>query len=179
VLTALQTWRIVGFVFLLLDAHRTLPAIFALPAGYGDMFIGTTASLVAWRLADAKHRGAFIAWQLLGILDLLVAVGSGITARLVDSHGVSMLPMTVLPLSIVPTFLVPLFLIFHVICIAQARQWDVAKIAVPRGRFGALQEVAEPEFSGGRGRCSRAFAIFPNDCGFQLRLICLCRWFCR
>ena len=140
VLTALQTWRVVGFVFVLLEAHRMLPAMFALPAGYGDMFIGVTASLVAWQLADAKHRGAFVAWQLLGILDLVVAVGSGTTARLVDPHGVSMLPMTVLPLSIVPTFLVPLFLIFHVICIAQARKWDAAKIAVPSGRLGAFQE---------------------------------------
>jgi len=34
-----------------------------------------------------------------------------------------MLPMTMLPFSLVPTFLVPLFLIFHVICIAQAREW--------------------------------------------------------
>jgi hypothetical protein len=140
VLTALQVWRIVGLVFVLLEAHRMLPAMFALPAGYGDMFIGTTASLVAWHLADPKHRGAFISWQLLGILDLFVAVGSGTTARLVDPQGVSMLPMTVLPLSIVPTFLVPLFLIFHVICIAQARKWDAAKIAVPSGQLGALQE---------------------------------------
>ncbi len=140
VLTALQVWRIVGFVFVLLEAHRMLPAMFALPAGYGDMFIGTTASLVAWRLADPKHRGAFISWQLLGILDLVVAVGLETTARLVGPQDVSMLPMTVLPLSIVPTFLVPLFLIFHVICIAQARKWDAAKIAVPSGQLGALQE---------------------------------------
>jgi hypothetical protein len=140
VLTALQVWRIVGFIFVLLEAHRMLPAMFAWPAGYGDMFIGTTASLVAWQLADPKHRGAFISWQLLGILDLVVAVGSGTTARLVDPNGVSMLPMTVLPLSIVPTFLVPLFVIFHVICIAQARKWDAAKIAVLSGRLDALQE---------------------------------------
>jgi len=104
------------------------------------MFIGTTAALVAWQLAAPKHRGAFISWQLLGILDLVVAVGSGTTARLVDPNGVSMLPMTVLPLSIVPTFLVPLFVIFHVICIAQARKWDAAKIAVLSGQLGALQE---------------------------------------
>jgi len=139
VLTALQVWRIVGFVFVLLEAHRMLPALFALPAGYGDMFIGTTASLVAWHFADPRHRGAFMAWQLLGVLDLVVAVGSGTTARLVDPQAVSMLPMTVLPLSIVPTFLVPLFLIFHLICIAQASRWDQVKIAVPNGQPGALQ----------------------------------------
>lgn len=123
VLTALQTWRIIGFVFLLLEARQQLPAMFALPAGYGDMFIGVTASLVAWQLAETRYRGAFIAWQFLGISDLVVAVGSGTLSRVLDPNGISMLPMTTLPLSLVPTFLVPLFLIFHVICIAQARQW--------------------------------------------------------
>ena len=126
VLTALQTWRIIGFVFLLLEAHRLLPARFAFPAGYGDIFIGATATLVAWQLAQARSRNTFIGWQLLGISDLLVAVGSGTLAGLLDPNGVSMLPMTVLPLSLVPTFLVPLFLIFHVISIAQARKWSPA-----------------------------------------------------
>ena len=136
VLTAMQTWRIIGFVFLLLEAHQQLPAMFALPAGYGDMFIGVTASLVAWQLA-ARYRGAFIAWQLLGILDLVVAVGSGTLSRVLDPNGISMLPMTMLPLSLVPTFLVPLFLIFHVICIAQARQWK-GSVVEERGSARAV-----------------------------------------
>lgn len=136
VLTALQTWRIIGFVFLLLEAHQQLPAMFALPAGYGDMFIGVTASLVAWQLAE-RYRGAFIAWQLLGILDLVVAVGSGTLSRVLDPNGISMLPMTTLPLSVVPTFLVPLFLIFHVICIAQARRWR-GSVAEERGSARAV-----------------------------------------
>ena len=36
-LTALQSWRFVGFIFVLLEARGVLPAIFAWPAGYGDM----------------------------------------------------------------------------------------------------------------------------------------------
>jgi hypothetical protein len=123
ILTALQLWRFIGFTFVLLEAHRVLPAIFALSAGYGDMVIGVTAGLVAWQLAEPRHRTAFIAWQLLGITDLVVAVSLGTTAGLLEPHGASMVAMTVLPLSLVPTFLVPLFFIFHVICIAQARSW--------------------------------------------------------
>lgn len=126
ILTAAQVWRIIGFTFLLLEARGALPAIFALPAGYGDMFIGATASLVAWQLANPQRRNSFIAWQLLGIADLVVAVGTGTTAGLLDPHGVSMAAMTVLPLSLIPTFLVPLFLIFHVISIAQARTWKTS-----------------------------------------------------
>ena len=122
-LTALQSWRFVGFIFVLLEARGVLPAIFALPAGYGDMAIGVTASLVAWRLADPNHRTGFVLWQLLGILDLVNAVGVGTTAGFLSPQGPTMAAMTVLPLSLIPTFLVPLFLVLHVICIAQARNW--------------------------------------------------------
>jgi hypothetical protein len=122
-LTLAQSWRIIGFTFVLLEARGILPAIFALPAGYGDMAIGMTATFVAWKLATAIRRNSFILWQLLGITDLVTAVSLGTTARLLSPHGPSMVAMTVLPLSLVPTFLVPLFLILHVICIAQARGW--------------------------------------------------------
>src|SRR6266567_3875688 len=126
ILTAAQLWRIIGFTFVLLQARGVLPAVFALPAGYGDMAIGATATLVAWQLADPAHRNSFILWQVLGIADLVTAVSLGTTARLLSPEGPTMVAMTVLPLSLVPTFLVPLFAIFHVICIAQARQWSEA-----------------------------------------------------
>jgi hypothetical protein len=123
VLTYLQTWRVVGVVFVISEAHGILPAIFALPAGYGDIAIGATASLVAATLAIPNHRGSFIVWQILGVADLVAAVGLGTTARLLSPQGPGMTAMTVLPLSLIPTFLVPLFLMFHVICIAEARTW--------------------------------------------------------
>jgi hypothetical protein len=132
ILTSVQSWRTIGFMFLLLEAHRALPAIFALPAGYGDMFIGSTAFLVAWKLADPGHRGAFIFWQALGILDLVTAVSLGTTARMLSPTSIPMVAMTVLPLSLIPTFLVPLFTILHVICIAQARTWKTISMQVQR-----------------------------------------------
>lgn len=126
ILTLAQTGRILGFTFVLLQAHSVLPAIFALPAGYGDMAIGLTATLAAWKLADPSHRNSFILWQALGITDLVTAVSVGTTAPLLSPHSPSMVAMTVLPLSLIPTFLVPLFFILHVICIAQARAWKVS-----------------------------------------------------
>ena len=123
-LTAAQSFRLVGFTFVLLEAYRSLPAIFALPAGYGDMFIGATATLAAWKLAGSRRRSAFIIWQFLGVLDLVTAVTLGVTSPLLEPHGIPVRLMTVLPLSLIPTFFVPLFLIFHVICIAQARGWQ-------------------------------------------------------
>ena len=132
ILTSAQAWRMVGFTFVLLEARGALPAIFALPAGYGDMAIGATASFVAWKLASPAHRNSFVLWQLLGITDLVIAVSLGTTAGLISPQGPSMAPMTTLPLSLIPTFLVPLFVIFHVICIAQARSWKAVSETVPQ-----------------------------------------------
>ena len=132
ILTSAQAWRMVGFTFVLLEARGALPAIFALPAGYGDMAIGATASFVAWKLASPAHRNSFVLWQLLGITDLVIAVSLGTTAGLISPQGPSMAPMTTLPLCLIPTFLVPLFVIFHVICIGQARSWKAVSESVPQ-----------------------------------------------
>jgi hypothetical protein len=122
-LTFVQSWRIAGFVLLALYAYNILPAQFALPAGWGDIAIGATAPLVALKLADPNHRKSFIFWQLLGIADLVNAVGMGVATQFINPHGISTSAMTVLPMSMIPTFGVPLFLILHFISIAQARQW--------------------------------------------------------
>jgi hypothetical protein len=135
-LTFVQSWRIIGLTFVLLEARGILPAIFALPAGYGDIFIGATASFAAWKFANPRYRNSFILWQALGITDLVSAVTLGTTAPLLSPHSSSMGAMTILPLSLIPTFLVPLFLIFHVICIAQARAW--------RSVSGDTRQTARP-----------------------------------
>ena len=122
-LTFVQSWRIAGYVFLALYVYAILPGVFALSAGWGDAFIGATAPWVALRLANPSHRKSFILWQVLGLLDLVLAVTFGTTARLIAPHGISTTPLTVLPLSLIPTFAVPLFLILHFICIGQARRW--------------------------------------------------------
>lgn len=125
VLTTIQSWRLAGFVFLVLAQYRILPKAFALPAGWGDITIGATASLVALHLATAQHRRSFILWQALGITDLVMAVALGTLAGVIDPQGVPTSAMTTLPLSLIPTFAVPLFLILHLICIAQAIRWPV------------------------------------------------------
>lgn len=140
-LTSAQAWRMIGFIFVLLQARGVLPAIFAWPAGYGDMAIGATAAFVAWRWATPAHRNSFIFWQVLGIFDLVSAVTLGTTARLLSPHDATMAAMTVLPLSLVPTFLVPLFTIIHFICIAQARQWK-AGFQPTRLAAGSAQHAA-------------------------------------
>jgi hypothetical protein len=138
-LTVVQTFRIVGFVFLVLYTYRILPGMLALPAGWGDIAIGATAYLAANWLIPHYRRG-FIAWQLLGMLDLLIAISMGAASGMLNPDGISTAPMTVLPLSLIPGFAVPLFLILHIISIAQARRWpeqQPQRIAQTAGPLGA------------------------------------------
>jgi hypothetical protein len=138
-LTLAQTWRINGFVFILLSALGALPALFALPAGLGDMAVGATAPWIASRLGRGD-RGGYLLWQILGISDLLMAVTLGATARLISPAGTSMSAMTVLPLSLVPTFFVPLLFILHLISIAQALHWPAERyFPVDVARASGLQ----------------------------------------
>jgi len=121
-LTRFHAWRIVGFVFVGLHTYHILPAIFALPAGWGDVIIGLTA-YTASDLASRRRRKGFVAWQLLGMLDLILAIGLGAASGLIDPHGLNTAPVTMLPLSLIPGFGVPFFFILHIISIAQARRW--------------------------------------------------------
>jgi hypothetical protein len=121
-LTFLQAWRVAGFVFVVAGAYRILPSAFAFPAGYGDLFIGLTAPFAANFLTKPERRRALIAWQFLGVLDLLMAVTLGVFApprvHLIGG-ALTTAPLTVLPLSMVPTFAVPLVMILHITCIAK------------------------------------------------------------
>jgi hypothetical protein len=125
---AMQAWRWAGLGFLSLYAHKVLPAVFALPAGLGDMAIGITAPwmiLALVRERDFAARGTFIRWNVLGILDLLIAVSIGTVSALSATGApgeISTAPMATLPLLLIPAFLVPLFLMLHTIALMQSRQ---------------------------------------------------------
>jgi hypothetical protein len=123
VLTWVQSWRLDGFVFLVLATYGILPRLFAFPAGWGDIFIGATSVFVGLKLASPDHRGSFIVWQILGIADLVNAVALGVLAHVIDPHGIQTVALTVLPTSLIPTFGVPLFMMLHIICMAQASRW--------------------------------------------------------
>src|SRR5262245_28731 len=49
-LILLNLWRLVGVVFLILMANGQMPALWALPAGIGDVIVGATAPWIAGQL---------------------------------------------------------------------------------------------------------------------------------
>ena len=126
ILTLAQTSRVVGIVFVILYLQGALPGVFALPAGWGDFAIGITAPLVAWYWKPPFPSRVFVAWSVLGILDLVLAVILGALASAtpvgVLAGDVSTRLMGQFPLSLIPTFFVPLLLILHLISLAQVRR---------------------------------------------------------
>jgi hypothetical protein len=121
VLTVAHAWRVGGVVFLLLHQRGALPGVFALPAGWGDVAVGVTAPLVAWSWKPPFPRKLFVAWNVLGSLDLVLAVTLGVLASAgpagVLAGDVTTRLMGQFPLSLIPTFVVPLFLIIHLIAL--------------------------------------------------------------
>ena len=127
-LTGIQAWRAGGLVFLAFHTFGLLPGLFAWPAGLGDIAIGLTAPWVALALARrptfARSR-RFAIWNMLGILDLVIAVSTGVLSSgfvpgFVD--GITTAPMARLPLVLIPAYLVPLFIMLHWGALLQARQ---------------------------------------------------------
>jgi len=124
----IHAWRAAGFAFLALYAYEVLPGFFALPAGLGDIAIGLTAPWVVLALIRRPGFAAsktFVVWNLLGLLDLVVAVSTGALASGLDIVSVGEIttrPMTLLPLVLIPAYLVPIFIMLHLTALFQARR---------------------------------------------------------
>src|SRR5262249_32773166 len=78
-LIGLQVYRILGGIFLVSWAHGDLAGVFAPPAGTGDPLVGLLALPTAYLLylAPRENRQRAIAWNILGILDLVIAITIG------------------------------------------------------------------------------------------------------
>ena len=106
-LIGIQTFRILGGVFLFRYFQGELPGAFAIPAGVGDVLTGLFAPLVAyWWVAGKPYaRTAAIAWNLFGMADLVNAVLLG--ALTGGGGGI------VFPIVLIPTYAVPRAFLVH------------------------------------------------------------------
>ena len=123
-LVGLNAMRILGVLFLLDFIAGSLSGPFPFFAGLGDMITGALAIPLALSIARSKEPSvrAIAGWNAFGTLDLVVAVGLGITSAAGSPHaGVGSQAMQYLPLSLVPTVLVPFYLLTHAVVAAQLR----------------------------------------------------------
>src|SRR5580692_4546793 len=118
-----HTPRVAGVAFLFYLALGHLPALFALPAGLGDITAGIAAPLVARRLAQGRGRRGALWFNAFGMTDLVVALTLGtLTGFQLLNVTPSGAPISELPLALIPTAAVPLLFALHITSVAALRR---------------------------------------------------------
>src|SRR5512138_1783012 len=129
-LTAMQAWRIIGAMFLVLMTLRLLPGTFAWPAGIGDIIVGVYAPFVvlALSLRSPGWQKHVVLLNVLGLLDFVGAIGGGVIS---GSSPIGILRgevttdiMQELPLSLIPTFAVPFWIVLHIVSLIKVRKLE-------------------------------------------------------
>jgi hypothetical protein len=126
-----QIFRVVGVTFLVVLALGKLPAVFALPAGLGDMAIGVEAVFVARNLRRGiVDRRAVWYFNVLGLVDLVVALAIGFAAAPAVVRLLLVSPTTeaisLLPLALIPATVVPLAAALHLLSLRRLMQTSTA-----------------------------------------------------
>lgn len=127
-LIGLQLFRAIGLVFLLEWTRGNLPAIFAHPAGWGDLAaaLAALAVLVHFRGRSIPPRAAYFV-AAIGIADVINAFFFGFLSSPTPLQLFAFdRPNRVIeyPTGLIPMFLITLALCFHVLSIAEARRWQ-------------------------------------------------------
>jgi hypothetical protein len=110
-----HAFRVAGAFFLLYLVLGHLPALFALPAGLGDITAGIAAPVVAWKLARGTGRRAAVWFNVFGLTDLTVAT---VLAALIGYRLLQVTPATDAigtdPLALIVAADVPLMIALHI-----------------------------------------------------------------
>ena len=124
-----HTFRVEGVAFLIMMAPGHLPALFALPAGLGDIAAGIAAPLVAYRLARGTGRRAALWHNAFGMTDLVVALTLGaLTGFQLINITPSAAPIFELPLALIVTAGVPLLFALHITSMSTLRRTQPAPL---------------------------------------------------
>lgn len=126
--------RFAGAYFLLLEAQGRLPAEFARRAGWGDIAAAGGALVLVLGPATWRRGWTLAAWNIFGLIDLLVAVGTA--GWLNVTRPGSMIEIASLPLTLVPLFFVPLLMSSHFTFLRH----------LLRGKSSAVFPVGRPAF---------------------------------
>ncbi|WP_308465264.1 hypothetical protein [Rathayibacter soli] len=114
-----------GAAFLAAFALGALPAVFALPAGFGDIAIGIEAIFLSARMRRGVAGRGVLWFNILGLLDLAYALTAGFLAGPGPVRLLTVVPSTapvaLLPLVLIPTVIVPLAVILHVVSLTTLR----------------------------------------------------------
>ena len=118
---AIHALRIIpGSVIVVMAPFGVLPAIFAVPAGLGDVLVGSGA-LLASRWVSSGRWGRALLWNVFGLVDFVNAAALGLATTPGPLHALQTNPTSALfwmqPLAIVAIFMVPIYTLLHLVSV--------------------------------------------------------------
>lgn len=120
-LVALHAIRLpIGALFLWEASMNRLPDLFAQRAGIGDIAIGALA-LLATALVSQRRRWV-VAFSIVGLLDILLALGTGMYLMFVASDPLMLGAIARAPYALLPLAIVPSVIVTHLLVLARRRQ---------------------------------------------------------
>lgn len=132
-IVSVQVYRAEGLIFLVLYAAGHLPGVFAWPAGVGDILVGLLAPIAgAAYVRGSRHATGWLrAWNLFGILDLMVALTTGFLS---SPSRLQMFAFSApneligaFPLAMIPVFVVPLSILLHLASLRKLGQTQTGR----------------------------------------------------
>ena len=148
-LIGVQLYRALGIIFLILYGAGKMPGLFAWPAGIGDVLVGALALVVAIAYARGPQKNGDLvwAWNILGLTDLGVAVGTGmVTAPSPIQRFAFDLPNELVgsfPLILIPIYLVPLSVLLHLASLTKLRKAE-QRMGLQHGHVAYADSVPIP-----------------------------------
>ena len=131
-LLAVHVGRFVGLYFVWLYARGRLPAEFAHRAGWGDVIAAAGALILLFWPEGPGFRRALWIWNIVGLADLFVAVGTAGWLNL--TRPGSMIEVASLPLTLVPLWGVPIYMTSHFVIFRRLFAGACAASGDPSGR---------------------------------------------
>jgi hypothetical protein len=128
-LVGIQVYRVFGGIFLVNWVRGSIPGIFALPAGTGDVLVGLLALPVALYMSSGTSGGrtAGIAWNLLGLTDFAIAITMGALSSPGRLQLLSVnqpnVQIGTYPTVMIPAFGVPSSIVLHALSLWQLRRF--------------------------------------------------------
>ena len=121
------TRLIAGIYFLVLCQRATLPCVFAMRAGWGDIIVAVLALPVVAAMRTEFAKALLLIWNTIGSIDIVFVVFSALRFGLRDWQ--SMHGLRELPLSLLPTFFVPLIIASHFLIFVRLSRAESRKTA--------------------------------------------------
>ena len=129
-LIGLQLFRVIGAVFLIEMIMGNIPAIFAYPAGLGDIIVSIIALIVLLLYKNSKDvsKTGILIVIVIGVIDFLSAFFFGFTSS--ESPFQIFFPemknnVILFPTGMIPLFLVPYAIFFHTLSYLNLKKFGV------------------------------------------------------